>query len=100
MNMRKLPFITGALLLSAAAFAGDDQYAADLSQPVSAAIKLIANGNVWACSASRCVLASNPEDVASIRTCRELRRQVGTLASYGSGKKPFDADQLARCNAK
>jgi hypothetical protein len=100
MNMRKVPFIMGALLLSAAAFAGDDQYAANLAQPVAGTVKLIANGNVWACSASRCVLASNPEDVSSVRTCRELRKQVGTLASYGSGKKPFDADQLARCNAK
>jgi|SRR5277367_5890664 len=88
------------ILASTASLADGGHYTATLVQPIAAKKEVIANGNVWRCDASICVLASTPKDADSLGTCRELRREVGVLSAFGREEKPFDADKLAKCNTK
>jgi hypothetical protein len=86
------------LLAGAAAVAQAEHFTASIAQPLSEHKELIANGNIFRCSTTTCVLTSEPRDPGSIRTCRELKRQVGPLTAYGSGTHVFDAAKLTKCN--
>lgn len=91
--------LAAAALLATTATAQTTQYTATLAQPLAAEKAIIANGNYWHCSGSTCAITSPPQDPTSLHSCRELRRQVGTLTAYGKKETPFDADKLAKCNA-
>jgi hypothetical protein len=99
--VKKLNLIAAAVLsASAAAVAQTNQYTATLAQPLAAKKELIANGNIWRCQDSTCVLISVPEDPGSVRSCHALKRQAGELTAYGPKGKPFEADKLAMCNGQ
>ncbi len=100
--MRHLQLIASAAVLVAgtAAFAQSIRYTATLAQPVAARKEYVANGNVWRCETSTCILVSNPEDPSSVRSCHALERQAGSLTAYGTSEKPFDSDKLAKCNGQ
>ena len=87
------------VLTSATAIAQADRYTATLAQPLTDKKEFIANGNIWRCSGAICVLTSDPKDAVSLRSCRELKRLVGTLSAYGPATKPLDPDKLSNCNA-
>jgi len=92
-------FVVGAMVLSAAVvFAGSSRYTASLAQPLDKNKEIFANRNIWKCNGATCILASAPTDVDGLLSCRELKRQVGTLTAYGAEDKLFDADKLAKCN--
>jgi hypothetical protein len=82
--------ISHSVLLAGAAFAQAEHYTASLTQPISEKKEFIANGNVWRCAGTSCMLTSEPRDPGSLRTCRELKRQVGQLTAYGSAAHAFD----------
>lgn len=86
-------------LLAAAAVAQTEHYTASTTQPVGEKKEFIANGNIWRCSGTSCTLTSEPRDPGSLRTCRELRRQVGQLTAYGSSTHAYDGAKLSKCNA-
>ena len=90
------------LSLLAAGFAAAAQmerYSATLAQPLSGEkVTVVANGNVWRCTGTTCILASEPKDPGSMRTCHQLKRQVGTLTAFGSTNNPYDETRLSKCN--
>jgi hypothetical protein len=96
-NHNRLMFVS-LLLAGSAAAAQAGHYSATMAQPLSEAKVIVANGNIWRCSGTTCTLASEPKEIDSIRTCRELKRQTGTLAAYGSSTDAFDATKLSKCN--
>ena len=85
-------------LASAAGFAGTGRYTATLAQPLAKHKEVVGDHNVWKCTEATCILTSAPSDVDGVSSCKELRRQVGTLTAYGAEDKQFDAAKLARCN--
>jgi hypothetical protein len=95
------PLILAAVLLaSTTAFASSAHFVATLAQPLSTKKDIIASGNIWQCEGSTCTLTSHPQDADSMRACHQLQLQVGALTAYGAEGKPFDADKLAKCNAR
>jgi hypothetical protein len=87
------------VLAGTASLADSSHYTAALAQPISAKKEVVAEGNIWHCEASVCVLVSVPNNPNSLFSCRELRHLVGPLSSYGTEGKLFDADKLAKCNS-
>lgn len=68
--------------------------------PVSAPArnKLITRSTVWTCDAGGCVASkSNARDPIM---CELLVREVGQLAAFRANGADFDAEALAKCNAK
>jgi hypothetical protein len=91
--------VAAMILASTAALGANNLYTATLAQPLTQKKEFIVNGNSFRCDGSTCILNSTPIDAGSIRTCRDLQREVGTLTAFVAGGKPFDADKLAKCNA-
>jgi hypothetical protein len=87
------------ILASTAALGGTGGYTATLAQPVAGKKEFIVNGNLFRCEGSTCVLTSKPVDAGTVRSCRAVQREVGTLTAYVADGKPFDADKLAKCNS-
>jgi hypothetical protein len=91
-------FIFQSALLGAAAVAQTEHYVASAAQSVGEKKEVIANGNIFRCAGTTCALTSEPRDPGSLRTCRELKRQVGQLTAYGSSVHPYDEAKLSKCN--
>jgi hypothetical protein len=99
LNLKKLNLIAAAMIFAGAtAFAGTGHYTATLAQPLTASKIFIANGSIWRCNVSTCVLTSAPTDADSLHTCHALARQAGTLTAYGNETNPFNTEKLANCN--
>jgi hypothetical protein len=89
-----------SLLVAGTAAAGHiEHYSATLAQSLSGEKVIVANGNLFRCSGTTCTLSSAPKEPAAMRTCRELKRQVGTLTAYGSTTEPYDEAKLTKCNS-
>lgn len=88
--------ITGALAPTALqARVAAPYFTVELAQPASEA-EVIAGGVVFLCEGTRCV-APRCRDRA-LRVCNELRREVGTIASFNAGGSLLSESQLERCN--
>jgi hypothetical protein len=91
----KLAALAGLLSLAAAPAFADTLITASLVQPVNKPAKIIVSDLLWSCDGATCNTQVPDERAASVSLCRELTREVGAVASYGS----FASDQLAKCNA-
>ena len=94
------PTSTLALLLLATAPALAAAPAHYRAQPLAAPseARLVARDVVFRCTASGCVAprgSSRPDHV-----CAALVREVGALAGFSAGGRPFDAAALADCNRR
>ena len=58
--------------------------------------RAIAGGVAWKCAGTTCVAAKG--NSRPLRVCRELQRQVGSVASFTARGEALAADDLARCN--
>ena len=96
-----MTLILAAIVLTSSAVADvvTGRYTATLVQPLTAKNQFMANGNLFRCDGSTCILVSRPIDADAVGTCRALQREVGTLSAYVADGKPFDADKLAKCNS-
>ena len=68
--------------------------------PASAPAKnsLVTRATVWKCGAGSCVAAkANARDNIM---CELVAREVGALTAFRANGTEFDADALAKCNAK
>lgn len=68
--------------------------------PATASAKstVVTRSTVWKCSDSGCVAGkANARDNIM---CELLAREVGTLSAFRANGSDFDADALAKCNAK
>ena len=94
--------ITSVLLLTAtassAATGGQAYYAA---KPVAAAPvnQLVVRDTLWKCTEAGCASAIKGSSRAAF-ICTSLVKELGALASFRAGTEEFDADALAKCNAK
>lgn len=58
--------------------------------------RVIAGGVVFTCEGTTCV---GPRSrTRPLRVCSELRREVGTIASFNAGGEELAESRLARCN--
>ena len=74
--------------------AADGPLSATLSSPVGSSSESIAGGAVFACKATTCVAESDTSEDDDLSMCKDLARQFGPIAKFGS----FSAAQLAKCN--
>lgn len=71
------------------------------AKPVAAssATKLVVRDTVWKCGDSGCVSGSKGKSRAAF-VCESLVKEIGQIESFRAGAEEFDADALAKCNAK
>lgn len=82
---------------TAAGAAATDTYVAVPTAP-SAKASFITRSTVWRAREGGFVAGQAPERPAVL--CELVAREVGTLSSFTVGGTAYDADQLAKCNAK
>lgn len=70
--------------------------AAPVAQPANTTI--ITNSTLWTWRGTAFTASKGPERSNII--CELLVKRVGALASFSVGGKAFDADALAKCNAR
>ncbi len=96
--MKLFATIAAATLFGSAAIAAPaDVYVATPAAP-TAKSSFITRSTVWRLQNGAFVAAQAPERPAVL--CELVARQIGTLASFSVGGTAYDAEQLARCNAK
>ena len=64
----------------------------------SAKTQLMTHATPWRLQGASFVAAQAPE--RDLVLCQLVAKDVGQLSSFSAGGKAFDADQLAKCNAK
>jgi uncharacterized membrane protein YccC len=89
--------ITTLFGATAAGAAGADTYVAVPTAP-SAKASFITRSTVWRAREGGFVAGQAPERPAVL--CELVAREVGTLSSFTVGGTAYDAEQLAKCNAK
>ena len=92
-----LAFVAATLSGTAASAAANDTYVA---VPATASTKtsFITRSTAWRLQNDAFVAGQAPERPAVL--CELVVRQVGALSSFSVAGKAYDADQLAKCNAK
>ena len=89
--------ITTLFGATAAGAAAADTYVAVPTAP-SAKASFITRSTVWRAREGGFVAGQAPERPAVL--CELVAREVGTLSSFTVGGTAYDAEQLAKCNAK
>ena len=87
-------------LTPAASFAQGAARGYYAATPASAPAKtsLVTRSTIWKCGDGVCVAAkANARDNIM---CELVAREVGTLTAFRANGSDFDADALAKCNAK
>ena len=59
---------------------------------------MITRSTVWKCGEGVCV--ANKADARDTIVCELVAKEVGTLTAFTANGAEFDADKLAKCNAK
>lgn len=90
------------LLAASLAFAGAAQAQSPIYRAVPATAvsqaTVVAGDVLWRCGSEGCVTTKATSRPAIV--CAQAAREVGKLASFAVGTDVFDADALAKCNAK
>ncbi|WP_162925224.1 CC_3452 family protein [Aurantiacibacter odishensis] len=74
---------------------GASFYTVGLAQPASDD-EVIAGGVLFRCEGTTCTAPRSRD--RDLRVCSELRREVGTIASFNAGGTMLSDQHLARCN--
>ncbi|GMM92221.1 hypothetical protein [Qipengyuania sp. MTN3-11] len=86
----------GAAITPAPAQAADGpHYLVELTAPAKDT-RAIAGGVAWKCEGRTCVAGKSTS--RPLRVCRELQREVGTIATFTAKGEALAAEDLARCN--
>ncbi|MEM9738416.1 MAG: hypothetical protein AAF829_00980 [Pseudomonadota bacterium] len=85
-----------ALLFAAPAIAGN-AFTASLSEPVPERVTFVANSAVWTCEGETC-FAELDRRTPTVRTCKQVAKEIGALASFESERGTLDEGELERCN--
>jgi len=93
-------FAAAALTLgvSAPAAAQTPTYRAVPATPIAASDSVIIGETLWACGPEGCTTSKATARPAIV--CEQAIKKVGKLVSFSAGTKDFDADALAKCNAR
>ncbi|WP_448662263.1 CC_3452 family protein [Sphingomonas sp. CJ20] len=100
--MTRFPAVIAATVLAFAPLPGMAQAARGYyaATPVTAPAKasLVTRSTIWKCGEGVCVAAkANARDNI---VCELVAREVGALSAFRANGTEFDADALAKCNAK
>lgn len=60
--------------------------------------RIITKGAAWNCNAGTCKAASDVSRPMVL--CQRLAKEAGTLGAFNVDGRAFDAEDLAKCNAK
>ncbi|MCI4645479.1 MAG: hypothetical protein MRY64_11915 [Hyphomonadaceae bacterium] len=85
-----------ALFVAGPALAGT-LFTANLSEPVAERTTFVANSAVWTCVDNTCV-AELDRRSPTVRSCKKVAEEIGSLASFSSERGELDEADLARCN--
>lgn len=85
-----------SLLVAAPALAGT-LFTASLTEPVTERTTFVANSAVWVCEGDTCT-AELDRRSPTVRSCKKVAEEIGTLASFSSERGELDAEDLAKCN--
>jgi len=104
--IRTVPLIAAAFGTSlmlfganvAPAYAAAPVYRAVPVAAVQTAENVIVGETLWKCAPAGCTTTSTTSRPAII--CAQAAKKVGKLESFSVGTEAFDADALAKCNAK
>ncbi len=69
---------------------------ATVAAPFAGAERIIVGTIVWNCDGPAC--RSTAESANTVRACRQLARQAGSITAFSVGDSAFTSDQLASCN--
>ncbi|GAA0657705.1 hypothetical protein FHT00_002231 [Sphingomonas insulae] len=92
-----LAFAAATLSGTAASAAAGDVYVAVPAAPTTKT-GFITRSTAWRLQNDAFVAGQAPERPAVL--CELVVRQIGSLSSFSVGGKAYDAEQLAKCNAK
>lgn len=70
-------------------------YTAELAAPTEEG-SVVAGGVVFTCTDTRCIAPRGSD--RPLRVCSELRREVGTIASFTANGDALTESRLSRCN--
>lgn len=87
--------VAAPLSTATASQARSSYYTAELAQPTEETTA-IAGGVVFACEGVTCSGARSGD--RPLRVCSDLRRKVGTIASFTANGEAMSESLLARCN--
>lgn len=85
------------LLGTAATAQTGGYYSMTLASPATEA-RPIVRGLLFACDGDACVAGEGPSRPAVV--CASVARELGPLTAFSAGGTAFDADALAKCNAR
>lgn len=96
------PMIRTMIAASAAfGFAGTalagTAFTATLKTPVAEAEEFIAAKSIWVCADATCE-AELKRKSATVRTCKQVAKEVGALAEFKSENGALSEEDLAACN--
>jgi hypothetical protein len=100
MIKRLTVFAVAFTALSSAAALAAAPYTAHPATPVAGARDVTTDSVIWNCKGDTCVSASSLENASPTSACRQLKREVGLLAGFNTGKADFTPEQLAACNGQ
>jgi hypothetical protein len=84
--------------VSAPAAAQTPTYRAVPVTQLARADSVIIGDTLWACGPEGCTTSKATARPAIV--CEQAVKKVGKLTSFSAGTKDFDADALAKCNAR
>lgn len=92
--------IASFMLLSATVATAQPNPAFYAANPVAAgASKLVVRDTLWKCDTNGCFSTTKGNSRPAF-VCEALVKKVGEVASFRAGEQEFDAEALAKCNAR
>lgn len=97
MKLATLIAAAAVLTMTAGVAQARETLAVRLEAPVAKQGHVIADGLLFNCAGNQCaaILRTN----LSVRTCRELAKELGPVTSFSAGPQSLGAEELTRCNA-
>lgn len=84
------------LALSTGAAQARETLAVRLQAPIAAQERVIADRMLFNCVGDQCAAVLRTK--LSVRTCRELAKEVGPITAFGAGAQSLTEEELTRCN--
>lgn len=93
-----LSLLSSFTLLGATAWAAPGNFYSATPATAPAVGKSVVRNLIWNCDGQACVAAQGNSRPAIV--CATVARELGALTAFRAGEESFDADALARCNAR
>jgi len=92
--------IASFMLLSATAATAQSNTVFYAAKPVAeSSAKLVVRDTLWKCGTNGCISTTKGTSRPAF-VCEALVKEVGAIASFRAGAQEFDAEALAKCNAR